>query len=979
MLMRDTRVFCFAPFRLDLGAERLWRGEESVQLTAKAFAVLRYLVEHAGPVVTKTELFDAVWALTAVSDAALTVCIGEIRRALQDTAQRPQFLETVRGRRYRFIVPVSLAAAAGVPATAFPPPLRLSPVSPPLLVGREAELARLLQCWEQARQGERQVVFITGEAGIGKTTLVDALVAPIVGSQVVWYGHGQCIEQHGAGEAYLPVLEALTQVCRGAQGAAVLEVLRHYAPTWLLQLPALLPVSDLETLPPRASGTSPQRMLRELAEAVEVLTATQPLVLVLEDLHWSDVSTLDWLAYVAQRRAPGRLLVVVTYRPVDALVQGHPLPRAVQELQRHGQAMEIRLTALAVTGVEAYLRHRFGDLPQHNDLAQVLHQRTAGHPFFLITVVDALLQQGMLRQTATGWELGGNLQAAVGEVPESVRQMIAQQVARCAPEVQAVLEAASVVGAEFAAAAVVAGINQASDVVEAGCDLLVRREQFLYALAPLEWPDGTLTARYRFRHELYREVLYERLPVSRRVRWHRQIGVRLETGYGPQAREIAAELAEHFIRGRDPERAVHYLQLAAEQAMARSAHREAVLRYEQALQAMQQLPQSPAIRAAAIDLHLAIHTALIPLGDSALISQHLQAAEALANHLEDVERQGQIAVYWTRALGITGHHDEAIAWGQRALTLLQDQVTLRMTTQLYLSYTYYYRGDYQAAMTMVHEALGTLGHLPSGARLGAALPEVSLHRSLTQCLSELGQFDAGIAHGHAAVQAAELAGHPFSLYQACRCLASLYLTQGVWEHAVPLFERARTICQEADLPYGLPYTVACLGLAYAQAAHPDAALACLEQGRHAVAAHRPESGHAMMLVLLGTGWVVLGDLTVARPLAHEALAVAQAREERGFAAYALHLLGLIAAREERPEVAVATRYYQHAMALAQALGMRPLLAHLHERMGALYSHLGQQAQAMVALSTAVGLYRTMAMTFWLPQAERRLARLLPMA
>jgi tetratricopeptide (TPR) repeat protein len=297
-----------------------------------------------------------------------------------------------------------------------------------------------------------------------------------------------------------------------------------------------------------------------------------------------------------------------------------------------------------------------------------------------------------------------------------------------------------------------------------------------------------------------------------------------------------------------------------------------------------------------------------------------------------------------------------------------------MTTQLYLSYTYYYMGDYQAAITLVHKAFDSLDTLPPGARLGAALPNVSLHRSLAQCLAELGQFDTGMAHGQAAFKTAERAEHHFSLYQACRSLASLYLCQGAFDCAIPLFERAHTICQEADLPYGLPYTVACLGLAYAQAGHSEAALSLLEQGRQAVASHRQDSGHAMMLVLLGEGYVAVGEVAVARPLAQEALAVAQTRKERGFEAYARHLLGVIAAQAEVPDVTTATHSYQHAVVLAQALGMRPLLAHLHYRLGILFSHLGEEAQATAALSTAVDRYQTMAMTLWLSRAEQALGR-----
>ena len=181
------------------------------------------------------------------------------------------------------------------------------------------------------------MVFVTGEAGIGKTTLVDAFVAQVVPTARVWLGRGQCLEQHGAGEPYLPLLEALGRWGRGPDGGQLVAVLRQQAPSWLLQLPALVPEDDYEALQRRGGGVTRERMLRELAEAVEVLTAMRPLVLVLEDLHWSDAATVDWLAYVARRREAARLLVLGTYRPVEALVQGHPVrtrPRSSSGMAR---------------------------------------------------------------------------------------------------------------------------------------------------------------------------------------------------------------------------------------------------------------------------------------------------------------------------------------------------------------------------------------------------------------------------------------------------------------------------------------------------------------------------------------------------------------------------------------------------------------------------------------------------------------------
>jgi hypothetical protein len=228
------------------------------------------------------------------------------------------------------------------------------------LVGREAELARLHQWWRLACQGARQMGFVTGGAGVGKTALVEAFVKGLGLDERPWVGYGQWLEPYGVGEAYLPLLEALGRLCLGADGESLLAMLRQHAPSWLVQMPTLLPPAERGSLQRLANGMTPVRMLRELAEAVEVLTVDRPLIVVLEDLHWSDVSTLDWLAYVARRRGPARLLVMGTYRPVETLRREHPLRTITQELQEHRQCHVLEVADLSPTGVAAYLTQRFG-------------------------------------------------------------------------------------------------------------------------------------------------------------------------------------------------------------------------------------------------------------------------------------------------------------------------------------------------------------------------------------------------------------------------------------------------------------------------------------------------------------------------------------------------------------------------------------------------------------------------------------------
>jgi predicted ATPase/DNA-binding winged helix-turn-helix (wHTH) protein len=605
--MPETSSLRFASFHLDLGTEQLWRGAEAQPLTRKAFAVLRYLVEHAGQLVTKEELIAVAWAVPYVSDMALAACIREIRRALEDPAYTPQFVATVRGRGYRFLAAVTVETH---PGTAVGAPVAVASCLPGRLVGREGELAQLQRCWAQAQAGTRQVVFVTGEAGIGKTTLVDAFVAWVEPTARVWLGRGQCLEQHGAGEPYLPLLEALGRWGRGPDGGQLVTVLRQQAPSWLLQLPALVPEDAYEALQRRGGGVTRARMLRELAEAVEGLTATRPVVLVLEDLHWSDTATVDWLAYVARRREAARRLVLGTYRPMEAHVQGHPVHPVAQELQRHGQGHALGLGYFSEAAVAAYLGQRCG-APPAAALVRALHQRTTGNPLFVTAVVDTLVRQGQLREAGTGAAGDGDLDVRLGGVPDSLRQLMEQQLTQLAPDVQALLEAASVAGQAFGVAAVAAAVGQAVDVVEEHCATLARQGQFLRAGGTDVWPDGTVAERYGFVHDLYRETLYARVPGGRRVRWHRQIGARLEAGYGPQARERAAELAEHFVRGRDPARAVPYLQYAGEQAVQRSAYQEALRHLTQGLALLGTLPETLTRVQQELDLQMALGPVLM--------------------------------------------------------------------------------------------------------------------------------------------------------------------------------------------------------------------------------------------------------------------------------------------------------------------------------------------------------------------------------
>ena len=329
----------FPPFRLDPVNQCLWRhgdaaGDERVMLTPKAFAVLGYLVEHAGRLVPQHELLEAIWPDTFVQPEVLKYQIADIRSMLGDHPKNPTFIETLPRRGYRFIATVQ-DSDAGKP-------------EPGRLAGSDRVLGDLWDCLRKAFDGERQIAFIETEPGMGKTTRSDLFqhlaAANVPGIRVA---RGQCVEGYGSKEAYYPMLEALGQLCRGSGGASVVQTLAAEAPTWLVQLPALLKPEHREILQQEMLGATRQRMLREIGDALNRIASGSPLLLVLEDLQWADPFTVDLISAVARSRMPAKLMLLCTYRQVDVAVAGHPMQALKPDLLIHHLCREIQVEALA--------------------------------------------------------------------------------------------------------------------------------------------------------------------------------------------------------------------------------------------------------------------------------------------------------------------------------------------------------------------------------------------------------------------------------------------------------------------------------------------------------------------------------------------------------------------------------------------------------------------------------------------------------
>jgi DNA-binding winged helix-turn-helix (wHTH) protein/predicted ATPase len=592
--MRTTHgTLQFGPYRLDSGPDRLWQDSKEIALRPKSLKVLAYLARHPGRLVTKEELREQVWGTTHVSDTRLRVTVHEVRAVLGDDQDSQEYLETVPGRGYRFAATNKTTALDDARST-LDVPLRVVPAP---VVGRERELEHLVNRFLEANRGERRLIFLGGEPGVGKTTLVNLFLQHLAGRPHTTCARGQCVMHSGTGEAYAPVLEALGRVGNEASGHALIRVLARCAPMWLVQLPALVEGEQLERLQRQVQGATRDRMVRELNDALERLTAKDTLVLVLEDLHWSDVATLDMLASIAQRPEPARLLIVGTYRSAEAIIRAPELSVMLREFKGRGLCEQLDLELLTRGDVAAYVSARI-DGESTQDVATAVYERSDGNALFMVNLLEHLIEAQAIRRRDGHWVVDG-ASAALTQIPQGLRPFIERRLDALSDEDQELLEAASVVGVEFVAAAVFAGLphsgeEEDAERIETRLESLVSHMHLIDPCGTTVWPDGTHTACYRFGHALYREGLYEQIPEARRARLHRRVGERLQAAWGGDPREMAAAVAEHFERGHDPGNAARYRRMAGERALGKHAYHEAAQHLQAALEAFGQARTLPA-------------------------------------------------------------------------------------------------------------------------------------------------------------------------------------------------------------------------------------------------------------------------------------------------------------------------------------------------------------------------------------------------
>jgi len=833
-------------------------------------------------------------------------------------------------------------------------------------VGRDQELAALQQALEQAGMGHGQVVAVVGEAGMGKSRLVYEFVHSH--HMPGWLVLESASVSYGKATPYFPVLDLLkryshiedhddTRTIRAKLTGQVLTLdaaLQDVIPALLALLDALPDDSPFRQLDPAQRR---QRTLTALKRVLLRESQVQPLLLVCEDLHWIDTETQALLDSLVESLPTAQILLLVNYRP---------------EYQ-HGWGSktyytQLRLDPLPPVSAEEFLHALLGDDPSLEPLTQLLIARTEGNPFFLEESVRTLVETGVLVGEPGVYRLAQALPTI--QVPATVQAVLAARIDRLPPEEKRLLQTAAVIGTEVPLPLVQAIAEVPEDAVQRGLAHLQAAE---FLDETRLFPEHNFT----FRHALTHEVAYGGLLQERRRALHARIVEAIEGLSADRLAEQVDRLAHHALRGEVWDKAVTYCRQAGEKNMARSAHREAVGYFEQALTALAHLPETRDTCEQPIDLRIALRSALWPLSDYRRILTLLREAETLAEALDDPRRLAQVLHFLADQFRFMGAYDQASAAAQRALALAtaSGDVVLHALASRDLGLAYQAQGEYQQAIDFLGQTVASFEGARRRERFGQVfLPAVLSRADLAWCHAELGTFAEGRTLGEEGLRIAEEVAHPGSLMYASHGIGLLALRQGDPPRALPLLERAMGLCQDADLPLFFPWIAAPLGAAYALAGRVDDAVPLLTQALEQATATETVLHQALCRLSLGEAQMLAGRLEEAHALAERALALAHASQARGHQAYALRLLGEITAQREPSEVEQAEIHYRQALALAEELGMRPLQSHCHRGLGTLYAKTGQREQARTALATAIDLYRAMDMTFWLPQAEAALAQ-----
>jgi DNA-binding winged helix-turn-helix (wHTH) protein/predicted ATPase len=618
MAPQSIQSLTFGPYQLDRDQRLLFRGGEIIPLAPRVYDTLLALVESGGRVADKEDLLKRVWHDSFVEEGSLTRNVSTLRKILGEGPRDHKYIITVPKRGYRFAATLTTSrildrqeaetdsirsgpASAQIStsegngttplSTSHPASQRRAQKIVPSFVGRDLEMKRLEGHFENMLGGGGKLVFLTGEAGMGKSSLAARFIESIHPRRPeLRVATGRSVEQYGPGESYLPFLDALSGLVR-EHGDQIGNHLRRQAPTWCLQLPAFTSAAEMEALRSETAGATKQRMLREIGDALAALSLDAPLLLLLEDLHWADRPTIDLLRHLCHRVETQRVLLLATVRPEDVQIPNHALKNFIADMKARQSCDEIVLDALTGDEVRILLSRRFEPNQFPDEFASLIWKRTDGNPLFTVSLLDFLACSGDIVHDGVSWNIASPPTQMVQKIPDSVRTMIRQKSEALEPDARLALQYASIEGEEFLSSVVARLLGSEQLSVEEGLVSLAQNHRLIRVRGEEELPDGALVTRYAFAHALYQNVFYEEIVAARRIQLHAIAGEQLLKHYGDSAPRIAGQLAMHFERGRNWVRAVEFLMIAAANARNMYASSEAEEHYTHALEVSARLAE----------------------------------------------------------------------------------------------------------------------------------------------------------------------------------------------------------------------------------------------------------------------------------------------------------------------------------------------------------------------------------------------------
>lgn len=863
----------FAGFELDEANATLVRDGKPLALAPTPFSLLCALARQPGALLSKDALLDQVWGHQFVSESVLKTAISDLRTVLGDDARQPRVIETVPRRGYRFIaVPIAQPIRPG----------RALPAADPAtdqqddgsFVGRADALARLGAAWERADGGTRSLVWVTGEPGIGKTTLIERFIA---GLGNVACARGQCVEHYGTGEPYLPVLEALADL--GRRDNALPVLLRAVAPTWLLQLPWLSTTEEREALRLELAGVGPERMLREMGELLDRYTSEQPLLLVTEDLHWSDRSTLHLIDYIARRRSGTRLMWLASFRLAEVVALDHPLNPLRHELRLHRLCEEIVLDPFSEQEIADYVAAATPALAADDAFVRGLHERTDGVPLFVASVMADLSEHAARSGDAA---VTGALLANVA-VPENLAAIIDHYIARLGSDERALLSTAAVCGMDFRAETIAEAIERDPAWVGETCERLARAR--VWVAAPHAAQHGGGAERpYTFRHTLFRQVLYERTAPAARAQLHRNVGAALLREREQGAPVAAAQLAMHFDRGREPMTALRYYAEAAEAALRGLSPEESMMLTERALDLLDSASAGAERNALEITLCTLRGVAAFrslgvgPESKNAYRRAYDLLADAPEHRLRGLLTQGYGFVLCQRA-----EYAEALAVAQQAAALAGSTGAplLLLTNSNVEAQVHMMQGRPRAARARLERALPAIASAdPSADRQVAAVPQVMLLGLLAVQLFHLGLVRQALARLEEARLRAQETGAPVARVIVIWFDALLQVRLGDPDRVAMLADEMRSVVEESALVQGGAAAEWFHGWADSRRGNAREGYRRIRAGYEGNTSAGMLAGGSEVLGYAAEALVLAGDFEDADTEVRHALEVARAQDER---------------------------------------------------------------------------------------------------